>query len=105
MIRNLKYTASLLLLVFFLPSIEKLEHRHKHYIHNSKDDKQHPEFIENCYICDFNFSVFSSDFEPIKLLKERYIDNYCNNYSSFSYPNHSIHSFLLRAPPYRQIYT
>ncbi|NOU16047.1 MAG: hypothetical protein HOO91_00620 [Bacteroidales bacterium] len=104
MIRKLKYIASLLLLlVFLLPSIEKLEHHHKHYIHNSKDNKQYPEIRENCYICDFQFSVFSTDFETIKLLKEKHLDNYCNNYSSFNYSNHSIHTFLLRAPPYRHI--
>ena len=104
MIRTFKNIAPiLLLLVFLLPTIEKLEHHHKHSIHNLANDTHYPEFRDNCYICDFEFSVFSSDFKTIELLKEQHLDNYCNNYSSFNYSNHSIRSFLLRAPPYRQI--
>ncbi len=104
MIRKLKYIVSLLLLlVFLLPSIEKLEHHHNHYNHNLKSEKDYPAFKENCYVCDFQFSVFSTDFDTIKLLKEQHLDNYCNNYSSFNYSNHSVHTFLLRAPPCKLI--
>jgi len=104
MIRKLKNIASLLLLlVFLLPSIEKLEHHHEHSNHYLKSEKDYPEFKDNCYVCDFEFSVFSSDFETIRLQKEQHLDKFCNNYSSFYYSNHSEQSFLLRAPPYRQI--
>jgi len=104
MIKNFKdITPILLLLVFLLPSIEKLEHHHKHSNHNLINDEHYPEFRENCYICDFEFSVFSSDLEAISIQKEQYIDNYSNRYSSFDYSNHSTHSFLLRAPPYNLI--
>jgi|GEM_PF-633454 len=100
MIRTLKNIAPiLLLLVFLLPSIEKFEHHHKHSIHNLANDKHYPEFSDNCYICDFEFSVFSSNTEDICLQKVQHVDNYSNNYRSFKYSNLSLHSLLLRGPP------
>jgi len=92
-------TSLLLLLVFLMPTIIKFEHHHVHLTSNVKNDKHYPEFKEKCAICDFEFSVFSSEVVIIDLQKEQYFDTYCNNYSSFSYSKHSIHSFSLRAPP------
>lgn len=85
------------MLVFLLPSIEKLEHHHEDCDHNI--DNNNPEFSENCYVCDFEFSVFSTDSEPIRIPKEQHLDSYYNSYTSFSYSNLSLHSFLLRGPP------
>ncbi len=100
MIRKFKNIASLLLLlVFLLPSIVQLEHHHKHFIYKAKNEKQYLVFQEKCGICNFEFSVFSSDFENIELQKDKPLDKYCNNYSSLYYSNISDYSFLLRAPP------
>ena len=100
MIRKLKNITSLILLiVFLLPSIVKLEHHHKHFICTAKNEKHYHVLHEKCNICNFEFSVFSSDFENIDLQKEKPLDKYCNNYSSINYSTLSEYSFLLRAPP------
>jgi len=104
MIRKFKNIASLLLLlVFLLPSIVKLEHHHEHFECKAKNEKHYHVLHEKCAVCNFEFSVFSSDFENIVLSKEQPLDKYCNNYKSVNYSTLSKYSFLLRAPPYRQI--
>jgi hypothetical protein len=96
-------TSSLLLLVFLLPSIVKLEHHHKHYISETPTDNHNLAFTDKCIICSFEFSVFLPDFGYVDLLKEKPLINYYNNYDSVYHSNFSQLSFLLRAPPYRQI--
>jgi hypothetical protein len=96
-------TSLLLLLVFILPSIVKLEHHHEHFECKAKNEKHYHVFHEKCAVCNFEFSVFSSDFKNIVLPKEQPVAQYCNNYSSVNYSTLSKHSFLLRAPPYKQI--
>lgn len=86
-------------MVFLLPSIVKLEHHHKHFICNAKNEKHYHEFHARCGICNFEFSVFSAETKNTDLQKEHPLDNYCNNYCSEYYSNHSTFSFLLRAPP------
>ncbi len=104
MIRKFKNIASLLLLlVFLLPSIVKLEHHHEHFECKAKNEKHYHVFHEKCAVCNFEFSIFSSDFENIVLSKEQPVAKYCNNYRSVNYSTLSKYSFLLRAPPYRQI--
>jgi hypothetical protein len=104
MIRKFKNIASLfLLLVFLLPSIVKLEHHHKHFECKAKNEKHFHEFHNKCAVCSFEFSVFSSAFGNIVLPKEQPVAKYCNNYRSVNYYTLSKYSFLLRAPPYRQI--
>ena len=92
-----------LLLVFILPSIVKLEHHHEHFEYKAKNEKQNHLFNEKCAVCNFEFSVFSSDLKKIVLTKEQPVAKYCNNYRSVNYSTFSKYSFLLRAPPYRQI--
>ena len=94
-------TSSLLLLVFLLPSIVKLEHHHKHLI--SEAQTAYPVFTEKCSICSFEFSVFLSDFGCAGLPKGKPIVSYFNNYDSVYYSNLTHFSILLRAPPYKQI--
>ncbi len=96
-------TSLLLLLVFLLPSIVKLEHHHEHVECNAKNEKHKHVFHEKCAVCNFEFSVFSSDLKKIVLTKEQPVAKYCNNYRSVNYSTFSKYSFLLRAPPYRQI--
>jgi hypothetical protein len=104
MIRKFKNIASLfLLLVFILPSIVRLEHHHEHFECKAKNEKHYHVFHEKCAVCNFEFSIFSSDFEKIVLPKEQPVAKYCNNYRSVNYSTLSKYSFLLRAPPYRQI--
>jgi hypothetical protein len=98
-----KIASLILLLVFLLPSIVKLEHHHKHSISLSKEEKPNLEFHDNCGICNFEFSIFISSIENIDLQNEDPPDIYCNNYISQYNSNLSLYSFLLRAPPVKQI--
>ena len=100
MIRRFKNIASfLLLLVFLLPSIVKLQHHHPSREGNVKNEKHSTVFRNNCPICNFEFSVFLSRSENIDLQKENPLDNYSNNYNSRYYSNLSLFSFSLRGPP------
>lgn len=92
-----------LLLVFILPSIVKLEHHHEHFEYKAKNENQNHLFNEKCAVCNFEFSVFSPDFEKIVLPKKQPVSKYCNNYISVNYSSLPKYSFLLRAPPDRQI--
>lgn len=104
MIRKLKKNVSIfLLLVFILPSIAKLEHHHEHVECKAKHEKHSHECNEKCAICDFEFSVFFSDFNPIFLSIKLTVAEYCNTYRSVFHSTFSKYSFLLRAPPYKQI--
>lgn len=104
MIRKFKNIISfLLLLIFILPTIVKLEHHHVNFISITKNENHSHVFQEKCAICNFEFSVFLSSFENIDLQKENPLDSYFNNYNSRYNSNLSQFSFLLRAPPCRQI--
>jgi len=95
--------SSFLLLVFILPSIVKLEHHHEHFECKAKNEKHFHEYHKKCAICSFEFSVFSSDYKNLIIPKEQPVAKYYNNYRSVNYSTLSKYSFLLRAPPYRQI--
>lgn len=104
MIKNLnKITSLLLLLVFLLPSIIKLEHHHEDIIYKAVHEKQFNVFHEKCAICNFEFSAYMMTFNNSDFQKENPLDNYSNKYNSKDHSNRSQFSFLLRAPPYRQI--
>ncbi len=104
MIRKFKnITTLLLLLAFLLPSLIKLEHHHKNFIFKEKNEKLYLVIHEECAVCNFEFSFFSSDTENIVSLKEDLLDSYFNNYNFWLNTNLSRFSFLLRAPPVRQI--
>jgi hypothetical protein len=104
MIRKFKNIVSLFfLLVFLLPSIVKLEHHHEHFECKAKNEQHYHAFHEKCAVCNFEFSVFSSDFENTVLTREQPSDKYCNSYRSVNYSTLSKYSFLLRAPPFRLI--
>jgi hypothetical protein len=94
-----KISSLLLLVVFLLPSIVKLEHHHEHFHCDAKGEKHYHVHHEKCAICSFEFSVFLSGFSDIVFTKENPFDNYCNNYNSVYFSNLSQYSFLLRAPP------
>lgn len=96
-------TSLILLLVFLLPSIVKLDHHHDSFVCKAKKEKHYHVFHDKCSVCNFEFSVFSTEPENILLQKELPADKFCNNYRSVNYTNFSKYSFLLRAPPYKQI--
>jgi hypothetical protein len=100
MIRKLKNIISLLLLlVFLLPTVVKLEHHHKYDVSDSKNEKHSFVFHDNCPICNFEFSVFLTSIDNIHYQKDKHFDNYINNYNSRYNSNFSQFSFSLRAPP------
>lgn len=102
--RKLKnITSLLLLLVFLLPAIVKLEHHHEHFVYKAKNEKNSQVFYEKCGICNFEFFIFLFDFGIIDLQNEIPLANYCNNYYCLYYSNLSQFSYLLRAPPGLQI--
>src|ERR1035437_4391516 len=105
MVRKLKYIISLLLLlVFLLPTIVKLGHQHhEHFVCNAGSGKHFHEYHEKCSICNFEFASFLSGAENIDLQKETPVDRYSNNYSFHYSYSLSQYSFLLRAPPEKQI--
>ena len=90
----------LLLLVFLLPTIVKLEHRHEHFECKAKNIKHFQVLHGKCAVCNFEFSVFFPDFASHSLSKEQNIVKYFNNYHSVNYTHLSKYSFLLRAPPF-----
>jgi hypothetical protein len=103
MIRKFKNITSILLLfVFLLPTIIKVEHHHKYSATDLKTDRHNTRLQDSCPICNFEFSIFISNTGNIHLQNEYFSDSYFNNYNS-KYSNHSKFSFLLRAPPVIQI--
>jgi hypothetical protein len=102
--RKLKnLTSLLLLLVFLLPTVVKLEHHHEHFVYKVKNEKDSHVFYGKCGICNFEFFVFLSDIENIDLQNEKPLTNYRNNYYCLYYTNLSQFSYLLRAPPGLQV--
>jgi hypothetical protein len=104
MSRKFKNIASIiLLLIFLLPSVIKLEHHHEHFVYDSKSEKNSQVLYGVCGICNFEFFVFLSDLGDIDLQNETPLADYCNNYNCLYYSNPSQYSYLLRAPPGLQI--
>jgi hypothetical protein len=104
MISQLKNSTSLFLLaVFLLPSIVKLEHHHESYDFKANNEQHVQSLHEKCAVCDFGFSAFSLTFEHFVLQKDNPAFNFSNNYRSVTYSSLSNYSFLLRAPPAKQI--
>ena len=104
MIRKFKNSiVFLVLLVFLLPTIVKLEHHHEHFICHAKNERHFHVSVDKCEICNFEFSISISDVECSDLQIETTIDRYTNSYNFLSSLDFSKYSFLLRAPPVRQI--
>jgi hypothetical protein len=104
MIRKVKkIISSLLLVVFLLPPVVKLGHRHPHFV--SKDGSAEHSLVlqDNCPICNFEFSVFIPGAEDIDLQSDFPGDRYLNNYKAQNYSNLAQYSFSLRGPPDQQI--
>ena len=78
-------------------------HHHKRFEYKSENGMHYQAFQEKCAVCNFEFSVFSSDLENIIIQKKQPLAKYCNHYKSVNYSTLSKYSFLLRAPPDRHI--
>lgn len=101
MIIRLKYIFTLLLvLLLFAPIIVKFEHHHNHFECKSKTEKHIHTEQEKCYICNFEFSVFSSNFNELFTVKISPLIKFIHSCYKFHNSNWSKYSFSLRAPPY-----
>lgn len=104
MVRRLnKIISVFFLLAFFLPSLVKFEHNHKDFKCNAINEKHIHVQHEKCGICNFEFSVFLSEYANIDFQKEIYLEYFCNNYDSVNFSTPSQISFSLRGPPVRLI--
>jgi len=90
----------MLLVVFLLPSLIKYSHHHEHSECNAEYEVQYQEYHTKCAICNFEFSVFSVDFDTIILQNIPPVTEYLNNYCSVINSTLSKYSFLLRGPPF-----
>jgi len=93
----------LTLMAFLLPSVIKLNHHHENHACHAKSEKHLHQAHENCAICEFEFSIFTSDIDSEVFQKNQPVDNYTDFYRSADFSSHSAYSFLLRAPPIKQI--
>jgi hypothetical protein len=101
MIGKLKNIVSLFFLTIFLfPSFVKITHHHEDFECNAKGLQHLHESHEKCAVCNFEFSVFSIDFEHFILQKTQVATEYLNNYCSAKYTSSTDYPFLLRAPPF-----
>lgn len=91
-----------LLLVFFFPTVAKLEHHHDNFKCNAKNEKHLHVYHASCNICSFEFSAFISGIGIAEIRKEIPLDRYCISYNSVDHSTLSKYSFLLRAPPFKQ---
>jgi len=95
-----KYFALALLFVFLFPTIIKLgHHHHEGFVCKAKTEKHFHTTHENCTICTFEFSLFSTNYNPISFAKEHVTITFNNSYTSINFSDLSDYSFLLRAPP------
>jgi len=101
MTRNFKNTFSLMMLmVFILPSIIKIEHHHEEtFVCKAKHEKHFHHHHDKCAVCSFELSIFSTDFDIIPFSPEKPSDQYFNPYHSANHSRCADYSFLLRAPP------
>lgn len=98
-----KITSSILLLVFLMLSVVKLEHRYDHFLCKAENEKHYHDLHRECSVCNSEFPVFLKSAENFHSVKEIPSDAYRNNYSTRNNFNPDEFSFLLRAPPFRQI--
>ncbi|MDY0101878.1 MAG: hypothetical protein RBS07_03010 [Lentimicrobium sp.] len=106
MIRKFRnFSPLFLLLVFLLPTIVKLEHHHEdeHHIYKTENEQHYHKFHKKCAICDFEFSIFTLNYEIVELREEKPSGHYYLNYAAQFFSGLSEYSFLLRAPPFFQI--
>ena len=95
-----KAICSLFLVLILLPSFVKLGHKHLE-LNTSECNQSGKVFLENCAICNFEFSPFVNTVELIQPIPSKYLNDpivlsIIEYHSKF--PNYT---FCLRAPPTR----
>jgi len=89
-----------LLSVFLTPIAVKTIHIHEHRsVCTEKHDRHFHKQAEKCDICDFVFSLFTSESDNDGCKIDNFVDYYCNLYSSVVLNNSFYLNILLRAPP------
>jgi len=81
-----------------LPNVVKLEHHHDRSCSHEENTKGQS-IGENCYICDFQYSVFIPAEVHDNCLISYFSDHFINHYKSSFFSDNLNFSFLLRAPP------
>ena len=76
---------------------------HEHFVCHAKNEKHYHVAVDKCEICNFEFSISMPGIESSDLQTETPLDSYTNRYNFLSSLDFSQYSFLLRAPPIRQI--
>jgi len=86
-----------------MPSGIKLTHHHENHACNAKSEKHLHQAHEKCAVCDFEFSIFTSDIDSKVFQTNQPVDNYSDIYHSADFSSYCGYFFLLRAPPVKQI--
>ena len=94
-----KIGSLLLVLILLVPSIAKIEHHHCYVDYQSKDEKEYHTDHGKCYICSFEFSLFSVYENPPLTAKPDYYQIQDSSNKQYYISNSLKYSFLLRAPP------
>lgn len=89
----------ILVLALLTPSVVKLEHHHKHFFCNAKNEKHFHELHEKCPVCSFEYSVFIPEKNNYSSTRAVLIGTRAIDFYSCFYSNSARYSFLLRAPP------
>jgi hypothetical protein len=101
---KLKHIAPLFFLwVFLYPTVVKFEHHHEHKHHDRIKGVALKSYEGKCEICKFEFSVFTPDSNQVELPRLKPTDRYVEFYTSPDKIASADFTFLLRAPPFRQI--
>jgi hypothetical protein len=87
----------LFLILLFLPSIIKLEHKHEKFTDDYS--KVLNAFSENCSICNFEFSSFVNTSERTNVSPERFFDYFAITITEVYNSNFLTSTLSLRAPP------
>ena len=102
--RKMKVIASVvLLIVFLIPSIAKIQHHHQYSSYNAINEKPAACIRDNCPICNFEFSVFIPSISNIEFQSNIYSDKFINHYNSSNNSRIPGYAFSLRGPPVGQI--
>lgn len=89
----------LMVWVFFLPTIIKIEHHHDHEAYHHEAESHFHTCHEECDICTFEFSIFLEERSELISDFPFQPDTYSSLYRAEKNTTHSGYSFQLRAPP------
>lgn len=90
-------------MVFLMPFVVKLEHRHEHSFSKQEGENSASEFGDKCLICNFEFSSFVTAGHTPEMPQADSPDRYRCNFNSGVNSDFIQFSFHLRAPPVKQV--